>query len=236
MNGEHYEKVLEYTAPPRKGAVAERLRGLTPTKAYFQRMFCRCETPPALRATSPTRRRSSSCRHPILRPGALAGIAICLLAASCTGRENAPFRYQGEDGQHREIRLEQVHDSLYVLRHSIGGATVSEWELPYPVYRFECGDLTGDGRPEIAVGVIKPTRHFPHPERRLFLFKLYKGKLIRPLWLGSRVARPLVDFRLVRDSVPARILTTERRPDGTLVQGLYRQQGFGLVFEHDIPE
>ena len=80
MNGEHYEKVLEYTAPPRKGAVAERLRGLTPTKAYFQRMFCRCETPPALRATSPTRRRSSSCRHPILRPGALAGIAICLLA------------------------------------------------------------------------------------------------------------------------------------------------------------
>lgn len=169
---------------------------------------------------------------PLILPCAMA----CLLAASCTGGENAPFRYQGEDGQHREIWLEQVHDSLYVLRHAIGGTTVSEWELPYPVYRFECGDLTGDGRPEIAVGVIKPTRHFPHPERRLFLFKLYKGKLIRPLWLGSRVARPLVDFRLVRDSVPARILTTERRPDGTLVQGLYRQQGFGLVFEHDIPE
>ena len=161
--------------------------------------------------------------------------ATCLLAASCTG-EDARFRYGRDDGQRGEIRLERVNDSLCVLHHSIGGKAVSEWELPYPVYRMEGGDLTGDGVPEIAVGVIKPTRYFPRPGRRLFLFKLYKGRLIRPLWLGSRLARPLVDFRLVRDSVPARILTTERRPDGTLVQALYRQQGFGLVFERDIPQ
>ena len=141
--------------------------------------------------------------------------ATCLLAASCTG-ENARFRYGRDDGQRGEIRLERVNDSLCVLHHSIGGKDVSEWELPYPVYRMECGN--------------------PRPERRLFLFKLYKGRFIRPLWLGSRLARPLVDFHLVRDSVPARICTTERRPDGTLVRAMYRQQGFGLVFEHDLTE
>lgn len=53
-----------------------------------------------------------------------------------------------------EIRLEHIHDSLSVLRHFIDGTEVSEWELPYPVYRFDCGDLTGNGTPEIAVGVI----------------------------------------------------------------------------------
>ena len=182
-------------------------------------------TPQSLRGTSPFRRRSS-----------FVCIAICLLAASCTTDDAMHFHYARKDGQRGEVRLERVNDSLYALRHSIGGIPVSEWELPYPVYRMEGGDLTGDGVPEIAVGVIKPTRYFPRPGRRLFLFKLYKGRLIRPLWLGSRLARPLVDFRLVRDSVPARILTTERRPDGTLVQALYRQQGFGLVFERDIPQ
>lgn len=165
----------------------------------------------------------------------LACVMACLLAAACADKDER-FTYGRSDSQDGEIRLEHRHDSLYVLHHSINGVTVSDWELPYPVYRFECGDLTGNGVPEIAVGVIKPTRHFPRPEKRLFLFKLYKGRLIRPLWLGSRVARPLVDFHLVRDSIPVRIRTTERRADGTLVQALYRQEGFGLVFERDISQ
>ena len=226
----------EATAPPERGAGLKGLRGLASTGAYTKSMFCGRETPPSLRDTSPFRRRSLSFRHPILRSGAFTAITICLLAASCTTDDTMHFHYDGKDGQRGEIRLERVNDSLCVLHHSIGGKAVSEWELPYPVYRMECGDLTGDGVPEIAVGVIKPTRYFPRPERRIFLFKLYKGRLIRPLWLGSRVARPLVDFHLVRDSVPARILTTERHSDGTLVQALYRQQGFGLVFERDIPQ
>ena len=54
--------------------------------------------------------------------------------------------------------MERIHDSLYILHHLIDVGQ-SSWELPYPVYRFDCGDLTGDSCPEIAVGVIKATRY-----------------------------------------------------------------------------
>lgn len=141
------------------------------------------------------------------------------------------YTYITHEGRQRTISIERHNDSLYVMRHTEAEKLLSEWKLPYPVYRFDCGDLTGDGIPEIAVGVIKPTRYFPTPDKRLFLFKLHHGTLIRALWMGSRVARPLEDFRVVRDSVPARILTTERATDGSLVQSLYRQAGFGLRYE-----
>ena len=63
--------------------------------------------------------------------------------------------------------MERIHNSLYVLHHLIGGIGQSSWELSYPVYRFDCGDLTGDSCPEIAVGVIKTTRHDPTRDKRL---------------------------------------------------------------------
>ena len=44
--------------------------------------------------------------------------------------------------------MERIHDSLYILHHLIDGVGQSSWELPYPVYRFDCGDLTGDSCPE----------------------------------------------------------------------------------------
>ena len=86
-------------------------------------------------------------------------VGMACLPAACTDKDSC-FSYSFENGLKGEIRLEHIHDSLSVLRHFIDGTEVSEWELPYPVYRFDCGDLTGDGTPEIAVGVIKPTRYF----------------------------------------------------------------------------
>ena len=84
-------------------------------------------------------------------------VGMACLPAACTDKDSC-FSYSLENGLKGEIRLEHIHDSLSVLRHFIDGTEVSEWELPYPVYRFDCGDLTGNGTPEIAVGVIKPTR------------------------------------------------------------------------------
>lgn len=137
------------------------------------------------------------------------------------------------------IWIERITDSLYVLHHETEGKELSSWELPYPVYRFCCGNLTGDRTPEIAVGVIKPTRYFKDSAKRLFLFKLYHGKLIRPLWLGSRVGYPLEDFRIEpptpEDSLNSDLLhihTIERKHDGTLVEAIYRYGGFGLKFKH----
>ncbi len=102
--------------------------------------------------------------------------------------------------------------------------------LPYPVYRFDYGDLTGDSVPEIVVGVIKSTKYWKVEAKRLFIYHLYHGRYIRPLWLGSRVGNPLEDFSVCRDSFPAVICTKERKRDSTLIYSKYKIQGFGLKY------
>ena len=156
-------------------------------------------------------------------------VSICLGAC----HPSSPESFSWDGGV---VRLNRIHDSLSVISYERDGEELSSWKLPYPVYRFDWGDVNADGIPEIAVGVIKPTRFFPQPAKRLFLFKLYRGKLIRPLWLGSRVAHELVDFRIQRDSVPALIVTTERLANDSIVSVVYRQQGFGIKFSKTISE
>lgn len=134
------------------------------------------------------------------------------------------------DGTFR-IWLEQRSDTLGVVFLEERGSLSDSLLLPYPIYRFCCGDLSGDGIPEVCIGVEKAARYWPQKDRRLFLYHLWHGRYIRPLWLGSRVGHRLVDFEICRDSVPARILTTEIRSDSTRLHALYRWQGFGLKFE-----
>ena len=128
------------------------------------------------------------------------------------------------------IRYEYLnHDSVFVFYHIKNDSVLDEWRIPYPVYRVDCGDLTGDGVPEICVGVIKKTRYRPVLDKRLFIFKLHRGIFIRPLWLGSRVSNPLIDFCLERDSTTSVIHTWEQTPD-SVVQILYTYHGFGIKF------
>ncbi|MCM1311959.1 MAG: nuclear receptor-binding factor 2 [Bacteroides sp.] len=147
------------------------------------------------------------------------------------------YVYTADNHTYR-IWIEHVTDSLYILHHETEGFPLSSWKLPYPVYRFCCGNLTGDELPEIAIGVIKPTRYFKDPAKRLFLFKLYKGKLIRPLWLGSQVGNPLEDFHIETLQSPngtgsewQRVHTIERKKNGKVLEGIYKYSGFGLKFE-----
>lgn len=134
-----------------------------------------------------------------------------------------------------ELRLVGVNDSTHIIRHEVNGRVADEWQLPYQVFRFDCGDLTGDGMPEVAVGVVKATRYWPQPDRRLFIFHLFHGRLIRPLWLGSRVGGRLVDFCIERDSVPALVHTWEMVGDSaSLTERLYVMNGFGLKYYKQI--
>lgn len=157
-------------------------------------------------------------------------VLLILLLAACHSAPAESFPWAGG-----VVRLERIHDSLSFIRYERQGKELSSWRLPYPVYRFDWGDVNADGVPEIAVGVIKPTRFFPEPDKRLFLFKLFHGKHIRPLWLGSHVAYRLDDFSILRDSVPALICTIEHQDDSTFVEALYRQQGFGIKFLYFLP-
>ena len=146
-------------------------------------------------------------------------VAICLtvlLSGTCTA-------------QNYELRRE--HDSLYYLCPIIDGTLPEEgrngWRLPYPVYRFQTGDVDGDGSRDAMVGVVKATRFYPEKGRRLFIFKQVGGK-VRPLWLGSKLGGILQDFRFVN----GRIRSLETTADSLYVVAEYQWKGFGMGFDH----
>lgn len=143
--------------------------------------------------------------------------------------DDSSFQYV-RDGQTWSLRLESESDSLYKIVHLEGDSLVDELVLRNEVYRFDCGDLTGDGLPEIVVGVTKPTRYRPQNDRRLFIYHLYDGRFIRPLWLGSRLGGKLLDFSVVRNSVPALVRSLEMDGDSNEVERTYQYEGFGLKF------
>ena len=142
--------------------------------------------------------------------------------------DSVTFRYSSTIGE-GILRLVAVTDSTNCIEHVRGDSVVDTWKLDYPVYRFTCGDMTGDSIPEVLVGTIKATRYRPEKDKRLFIFHLYKGRFIRPLWLGSRVGCPLIDFKVETDTVPNLVHTWERK-DGDTIEVLYQLKGFGLKF------
>ena len=144
--------------------------------------------------------------------------------------DSVTFRYSSSIGE-GVLRLVAVTDSTNRIEHVKGDSVVDTWKLDYPVYRFTCGDMTGDSIPEVLVGTIKTTRYRPEKDKRLFIFHLYKGRFIRPLWLGSRVGCPLIDFKVETDTVPNLVHTWERRDNGDTIEVLYQLKGFGLKYQ-----
>ena len=125
--------------------------------------------------------------------------------------------------------LRRISDTLNIIEHFNSDSIISQWELRFPVYRFDYGDLNGNGVNEIVVGVTKKTRYWEEGNR-LFIYKLYNGRLIRPLWLGSRLGGEILDFHINRSTIPAQIITTEDYKD-SIVTAVYSLGGFGLRFE-----
>jgi hypothetical protein len=141
----------------------------------------------------------------------------------------------------REFKTYEISDqyfnglvSLEKLNHSKGyrlsiqGNNFSdELRVPYPVYRFEIGDLNHDGKTDILLGVIKSTHFDRKVTKRLFALRIDSGQ-IRPLWLGSKVCQNLVDFKVIDAMGKTSILTIEQSSEGTFSNGLYEWEDFGL--------
>jgi hypothetical protein len=147
---------------------------------------------------------------------------------SCKQENNSFVIKRGNDTL--EVSLSKQHDSLYYINMAVNGRFHSKWALEYPVYRFDYGVIREGGQTDIAVGVVKPTRFDPKPDKRLFLFRITDDYYIRPLWLGSRVAQPLVDFRLTNKEEKGYIRTVEKEKSGACLVATYHWRGFGLAF------
>jgi len=156
---------------------------------------------------------------------------ILMFFVTCNNQNDNKFVFK--NGKEKIVlSLNEKTDSAYDLKSEIyndGKLGFSDkWELDYPIYRFYCEDINNDGLPEMAVGVTKTTRYDSICRRRLFIFKLYDGKYIRPLWLGSRVSYPLVDFRIVDKNSEKRFRTIEQNGENSFVVAEYRYGSFGL--------
>lgn len=150
-------------------------------------------------------------------------LLLLSILASCDGQNSESFQTD-----YGTLALRRIADTLNIIEHFDGDSIISQWELRFPVYRFDYGDLNGNGQNEIVVGVTKKTRYWEEGNR-LFIYKLYNGRLIRPLWLGSRLGGDILDFRIDRTITPAQIITTEDFKD-SIVTAVYSLGGFGLRF------
>lgn len=144
----------------------------------------------------------------------------------------APLRLEGDldgDGQPDLIDWYQrrVNDARGAergfLRITIAGrAYVS---VIYAAFKARVGDLDGDGRDEIILGVwLSTPRHDePQPHRAVWVLG-FEGRLVER-WRGSALARPLLDFELSADG--RRLFALERGPALRLTS--YTWTGFGFV-------
>ncbi len=124
--------------------------------------------------------------------------------------------------------LEKVNDTLYnVVLETDSSRDV--WELRFPVYRFCTGDMDGDSILDAVVGVEKTTRFDPVVRRRVFMFRNIEGN-VRPLWLGSRLGRPVVDFNVVKVDGETRLRSVEEDDNGKFLVAEYRWSSFGVKF------
>jgi hypothetical protein len=174
-------------------------------------------------------------------------IILIFLFSNCQPREKNTFYTTLKDGQEIGVRLiekeSKKQKTNFVIQTFLKNDNqknntiiLDEWKLPYPVYNFEIADADNDGQDDIWVGVIKETRFDKNLKKRLFLFKIIEGK-IRPLWLGSRMSKPLVDFKpaYLIDSVNSStkkciIKTIEQEKDGKFLVANYQWRKFGIEF------
>lgn len=161
---------------------------------------------------------------------ALSKCRFCLLLLFLLyiGTGNACGQKTTERTAGQQFVLDEVSDSLYILR--IGE---SKWEIPFPVYRFETGDVNGDGKTDAILGVVKSTKFDPVVRRRIFIFKNYYGN-VRPLWLGSRFGAPVIDFHFMPEDGILRV--AGRNDNGKCVVTDLEWESFGMDFVRYVEE
>ena len=124
----------------------------------------------------------------------------------------------------------QKKDSLHILKLDTD-STHCEWTLKFPVYRFCTGDIDGDGIEEAMVGVIKPTRFIHQTDKRLFIYKNYKGNIQR-MWMGSKIGGQIIDFCCL-DGI---LICMSKMEENKYVIAKWKPARFGLDFVGYIAE
>lgn len=112
---------------------------------------------------------------------------------------------------------------LRILKDSrvIASSAKKEWKP----WRVETGDVDGDGKPELAIGITKSTRYIKQRHTTIFFYS-FNGERLTKKWTGSTFGRPLIDFCMAPDR--RTVATLQRTLQGKVALDFYRWSGFGF--------
>lgn len=123
-------------------------------------------------------------------------------------------------------------DSLNVFDLSKGQKLKSVRMPDKLPWKIDCGDVDGDGTSDILVLMYKKTIFDPVMDNRPFVYS-FDGHLYAK-WLGSRLAHPILDARLIDidGNGISELVSLERGRNGKDVSGVYEWDYFGFVLKN----
>lgn len=94
---------------------------------------------------------------------------------------------------------------------------------------LQIADVDGDGRPDIAIGIVKSTHNLKQPHTCLWIMGVRENHLTKK-WLGSTMGRPLLEFCFLQAQrgQKAPLFTLQRTLDGKVALSRYVWNHFGF--------
>jgi hypothetical protein len=107
------------------------------------------------------------------------------------------------------------------------------------IYDLQRGDVDGDGRDDILVGLNQRSKLDTMVRRRLHIYSADARRGFRPKWRGSALSRPFRRFALLPRSGASDVVALETNPlpayRGFVWISIYRWNGFGFRVLWDTP-
>lgn len=132
------------------------------------------------------------------------------------------------DGKIETLKLDARRDPALSIWHGkkrIWQGIPRRWAS----WKMLIGDVDGNGKRDIILGVHKTTRYLPFPHNCLFVWG-FDGREAYKMWLGSSLSKPFSDFLIadIDSDGKAELIALEKRRDGKQCIVTYSWIGFGF--------